>query len=349
MGQYLQTNGDYNIKTSEGGEIRLDTGPGIGRVVITGNVLVGGDTTTISAENLNIKDNVIILNDGETGVGVTLRYSGIQIERGTAVSTSLLWDDNDDSWNIVNGSPEEGIDWVDTKLRVASIRTDSDTDSGDLTLIGTGSGVVKVTGTTDYTNEILTRQAIDELNATDFSEDILVNKGYVDYAIVNQPPFQITSGDSRVILTDAVGPDAPVNLAYLASIGFAGATAGESAVSIILDNQLYCQIYKTHILAPRLELGLPGQPGPYEVTTSGTNENIYIRTQGTGKLQTNYGIQIEENPVDPGSVSGSTIMYAAQPRAGSSGLWFVNDQNEAYRRKGELVSKNRALLFSMIF
>lgn len=347
MGQFIQTNGDYNIKTSEGGQIRLDTGPGIGRVVITGNILIGGDTTTVNAENLNIKDNVIVLNDGETGAGVTLDYSGIQVDRGSLSSASIIFDENDDSWNIVFGSPETGFSWSDTKLRVSSVLTDSDTDAGDLTLIGTGSGVVKVTGTIDYTTEILTRQAIDATNLTNFSDDILVNKGYVDYAIVNQPSFQITSDDSRVILTDAIGPDAATNLAYLAGLGLT--SYGETAVSIVLDSQLAAQFYKNYLIAPNLELGLPGQLGPFEITTSGTNDNIYIRTQGTGKLQTNYGIQIEENTVTPASVPGSTILYAAQLDTGSSGLYFVNDSTESSKQTGELVSKNRALLFSMIF
>lgn len=347
MGQFLQTNGDYNIKTAEGGVIKLDTGPGIGRVVITGNVFVGGDTTTVNAENLNIKDNVIILNDGETGPGVTLRYSGIQIDRGTSTPASFLYDEFDDSWNIVVGSPEDGVNWTNTKLRLSKVLTNTDTDQGDLTLIGTGAGVVKITGTTDYTNEILSRKAIDDLNATTFAEDILVNKGYVDFAIVNQPSFQITSGDSRVILTDAVGPGSLANLAYIAALGVT--TYGETAVSVLLDAQLAAQIFKTHISVGRLELGLPGQLGPFEITTNGTNDNIYVRTQGTGKLQTNYGIQIEENTVTPASVNGSTIIYAAQLSTGSSGLYFVNDSTDLSKQSGELVSKNRALLFSMIF
>lgn len=343
MGQYLQTNGDYNIKTAEGGVIRLDTGPGIGKVVITGNIFIGGDTTTVNAEQLDVKDNIISLNVGDPGPGVTLRYSGFRVNRGSLTSASILYDENDDTWNFVYGSDTEGLDWDNTKLRVKTITTDADTDLGDLTLIGTGSGVVKVFGTIDYTNEILSRAAVLDPEA----DSILVNKGYVDFAIVNQPSFQITSDDSRVILTDAVGPEAATNLAYLAGLGVT--SYGESAVSFILDGQLSAQVYKTHLTTPRLELGVPGQLGPFEITTNGTNDNIYIRTQGTGKLQTNYAIQIEENAVVPASVSGSTLLYAAQLNTGASGLYFVNDSTELSKQSGELVSKNRALLFSMIF
>jgi len=352
MGQFLYTNGDYNIKTADGGIIRLDTGPvnSGGSVVITGNIFIGGDTTTVNAEQLEIVDNIISLNVGETGAGInpSLRYSGIRVDRGTAISTSILYDENDDSWNIVNGSPEEGIDWESTKLRVSTILTDADgSDQGDLTLIGTGSGVVKVNGTIDYTTEILSRANIDDLNSTNFAEDILVNKGYVDFAIVNQPSFQITSDDSRVILTDAVGPDAAANLAYLGSLGLN--SYGQSAVSFVLDDILAGQLFKTHLSISRIELGLPGQVGPFEITSTGTNDNIYIRTQGTGKLQTNVGIQLEQGSTDASPVSGSTILFAKDPDIGETGLYFRNDLTETYKNTGELVSKNRALLFSMIF
>src|SRR6056300_845 len=100
MAQFLQINGDYNIKTSEGGQVLFDTGPGIGEVRVTGNLVVEGDTLTVSAENLNVNDNVIILNYGETGAGVSLRYAGIQIDRGTLNPVSILWDENEPAINF---------------------------------------------------------------------------------------------------------------------------------------------------------------------------------------------------------------------------------------------------------
>ena len=64
MGQFVQTNGDYVIKTGEGADIKFDTGPGVGNVRVTGNLVVEGDTLTVSAENLNVNDNIIVLNFG---------------------------------------------------------------------------------------------------------------------------------------------------------------------------------------------------------------------------------------------------------------------------------------------
>ena len=38
MGQVVRVNGDYAIKTSEGGTILLDTGPNVGFVKVTGSL-----------------------------------------------------------------------------------------------------------------------------------------------------------------------------------------------------------------------------------------------------------------------------------------------------------------------
>ncbi len=67
---------------------------------ITGNLTVNGTQTTISTTNSTIKDRQIVLNDGESGAGVTGQYAGIEIERGSVANTWLVFDENDDNWKI---------------------------------------------------------------------------------------------------------------------------------------------------------------------------------------------------------------------------------------------------------
>jgi hypothetical protein len=90
MANVIRTTGDYKIKTVEG-DITLDTLYDDGgtdsykAVRIIGDLVVTGSTTsttTISSTNLEIEDNLIILNKGETGNGITLYQSGISIDRG---------------------------------------------------------------------------------------------------------------------------------------------------------------------------------------------------------------------------------------------------------------------------
>lgn len=321
MGQVIQVNGDYNIKTREGANITLDTGPGVGQVVVTGNLLVEGDTLTISAENLNVKDNIIVLNDGETGAGITLRYSGIQVDRGTEPAVSFVYDESDDTWLLARGSVDTSFNYANSKLRVTQISTNPDTDSGDLTLIGTGTGVVKVFGTDTYEEQVT-------------HDDDIPNKKYVDDAIQNNPTFQIKSNDSVVIVSDK---DTAGSLAYLTSTtGYS--TFGESAVSVVIDGQLNTQFYSNRTIIQDLEIL------DNEITNNNTNGNISLRTQGTGKLQTNYALQLENIAVTPAYVSQSALLYSAAPGIGTTGVYFVNSA-----RSGELINKNKALVFSMIF
>jgi len=322
MGQVVQTSGDYTIKTRESGNIFLDTGPGVGNVRVTGNLLVEGDTLTVSAENLNVRDNVIVLNDGETGAGVTLEYAGIQIDRGTETPAAMLFDENDDTFNFLFGSPEGTFNFANSRIRVKEILTDTDTDGGDLKLIGLGTGVIKVDGTINYEQQVT-------------SDDDIPNKKYVDDAIRNNPTFQITDDDTRVVVTDK---DVAGSLQFFID-ETTFTTFGESAVSMVIDGQLNSQFFSNRAVIQNIEIV------NNEITTDGlTNENIILRTQGTGKVQTNYGIELEQITSTPADVPGSIILHGAAPGLGKSGVFFVNSDIS-----GELVEKNRALLLSMIF
>jgi len=350
MGQFLRVNGDYNIKTADGAKIVLDTGPAAsgGSVRVTGDLVVEGETLTVAAENLNVSDNIITLNDGETGEGVTLIYSGIEIDRGfqgdssAAPAASLLYEETNTTWLIANNSAPGPFNYDESNLRLRRIYTNSTTDDGDLTLIGTGSGVVKVFGTTSYETQVT-------------HDDDLPNKKYVDDAILNNPTFQIVapqSQDTRVIITDKeITPNLAAtagSLQYFNTVtGYS--TSGESAVSVIVDNTLVGQFYNNRLEISDLEIG--GGIDSNEITTKNgiTNLNVYVRTQGTGKLQTNYAIQLEKTGVVPTYVSDNILLYGDTPGTGTSGIWFVNDSAEAAKQNGELISKNRALVFSMLF
>jgi hypothetical protein len=343
MGQFLQVNGDYNIKSAEGGKITFDTGPAAsgGQVLITGNLVVEGTQTTVQATDLDVSDNIITLNAGETGAGVTLIYSGIEVDRGSLPSASLLYDETADTWLIANGNAPS-LNYDDSNIRLHRIYTNPSTDDGDLVLIGAGTGVVKVIGTINYEEQVT-------------ADDDIPNKRYVDDAIQNNPTFQIVAPqlqDTRVIISDKeITPNISTqagSLAYLtANTGFN--TFGESAVSIVVDGQLVSQFYSNRAEIGDLEIGGGTARNEISNKASITNENIFIRTQGTGKLQTNYALQLEKIAVVPAYVANNTLVYGAAPELGTTGVWFVNDSLESSKRTGELISKNKALVFSMIF
>jgi hypothetical protein len=349
MGQFLKVNGDYNIKTEEGARITLDTGPGVGSVLVTGDLLVEGATVYVAATNLDIEDNIIVLNKNETGAGVTLDYSGIQVDRGTLGAASFIWNENiaipagssstnAGGWQLVSGTG--GVySFSDSRLKLKEIITEDTIDGGDLLLIGQGTGVIKVgdRGASGY-----------ETFVTD--EDDVPNKKYVDDTIQNNPTFQVVSDNSRVTVSDKNRlpniPSQPGSLAYLtATTGFDTGADGESAVSVIVDGALNTQFFPNRTEMFDLEFTSS------EITTKNyiTDGNISLRTQGTGRIQINCPLQLDRIAGTPAYTALTTVIYSGDPSIGTTGLYYVNDSAEARLRSGELINKNKALVFSMIF
>lgn len=71
-----------------------------GDILIKGDLYISGITTTIDVANLNIRDNILLLNSGETSDHVTLIYSGIEVSRGTSTNYRFVFNDNADAFQI---------------------------------------------------------------------------------------------------------------------------------------------------------------------------------------------------------------------------------------------------------
>ena len=155
MGQVIQVNGDYTIKARRAGgaNVTFDTGEQVGSVTVTGDLRVLGTTHTFNSQV--ISDVVLVLNRGETGTGVTLRRSGLEIDRGSFDRADFLFDENINSWTITHKLTDNTYSYADSNLQVRRILADTSTDNGDLTLISTGTGVVKVAGTVNYETRVL--------------------------------------------------------------------------------------------------------------------------------------------------------------------------------------------------
>ncbi len=357
MGQVVQTNGDYIIRAIPdpvtGGRIVLDTGPNVGEVRVTGNLVVTGDTLNVESSQLNVEDNTITLNYygniESPPAGVVLDYAGIEIDRGSLPNAAFIYDEINGYWLLAAGSvpgpfsfstdePGDLTPRSASRLKLKEILTDEGTDDGDLILIGEGTGVVKVGDRTPGYETFVT------------DDDDIPNKRYVDDAIQNNPTFQIISNApasptvpnsaTRVICTDI---NTSGSTTYFSSnTGYT--TYGESAVSVLVDGSLVAQFFNNRAEIGGLEIG--GGENSYEISTksSVSNENIFIRTQGTGMLETNYGIELHRIGTPGAYPTDATMIYSGPPGAGKSGLYFYHDED-----RDELISKRRALLFSMIF
>ena len=79
-------------------------------VFIQGNLYVGGNATAITKTDLNITDNIITVNAGETGPGVTLVTAGLNVDRGSLANVALLWNETIGKWVLTDdGTNYEAI------------------------------------------------------------------------------------------------------------------------------------------------------------------------------------------------------------------------------------------------
>lgn len=101
-------------------------------IIIDGNLTVTGSTTSVETVNSNITDNIIVLNNGESGAGVTAGSAGIEIDRGSSDSASLKYIEADDvfefkigsSYSIVRGdTPVDNNDLVTKNFLDIAIQT----------------------------------------------------------------------------------------------------------------------------------------------------------------------------------------------------------------------------------
>jgi hypothetical protein len=67
---------------------------------IRGNLYVEGNTTIMNTNVIEFEDNIILLNRLETGSGVTLNQSGLEIERGSLENYRMIYNEIDSSFRI---------------------------------------------------------------------------------------------------------------------------------------------------------------------------------------------------------------------------------------------------------
>ena len=144
-----------------------------GDLIVTGNLIVEGNVTTLNTEEIQVEDNEIRLNANITGSPVLDAF--ITIERGSSANVDLKWNETVDRWQFTNdGSihynipiPEEydnviyniSIENSDTPANGANVRlTGTSGTSGNVKVIDdiklVGSGLVTVTKQDDNTIEI---------------------------------------------------------------------------------------------------------------------------------------------------------------------------------------------------
>ena len=324
MSKYLNVpNGNYKVSVQTGGTIYLDTGLDTGTVEISGNLLVRGNQTTVNTAQLDIEDNIITLNSGETGAGITLNDAGIKINRGTLPDSFFKYDED-----------VAGFIAIDEASQLISLATNEIDSRSQNLLLNAGTSTVNVSPTVDYEQKVFT-YAAGELTGYNASKaDVIPNTqavvDYVAYNFANVFLSQIGDGDvtkSSIIIADFEN------------------SGVDSVITFAIDGNTVSRLY-----ADRWEFDDLRFTGSV-IDTLSSNEDLVLKSSGTGSIRIDDTLHLNRVPSDddasmaPTAPSDGTKIYVANEYTGKSGIFFANDQGS----RDELVSKNRALLFGMLF
>jgi hypothetical protein len=337
-------NSDYKVVVRSGGTITLDTGVSAGEVIVTGDLTVLGDLTSIETAELKVEDKIITLNYGQTtGTGIApggLGKSGIEIVRGTADLATLLFDDAQSYTDPNTAAPVDGLFVFGDSGGASNLRGIKThavvTGGGKLSLVGSGAGYVTVTGTNDYEKQILSYtdwEANGSLRPSfvpsshpitvGSDDDAIPNlRGMIDYIdsiLAYIAIAYIAEDDTRVETHDADASDAP------------------SRITFDVDGVLRAEINNSGLDVDNINI--------FTNTISNTSANNLILTATNSNIEVNGYLNLDNKGSDPSSTAGTSKVYSKSTiGAGKTGLYFVNTTTS-----DELVSKKRALLFSMIF
>ena len=380
--------GDYRIVVgSQGnpGTIYLDTSPNTNRtfpqgdVVITGDLTVLGKSTIVQSETLAIKDNIVYINQGETGDGVSTlgTTAGIEIDRGNETDVSILWDEN---LNLFK--------FVDADDNFTPIATDSIiTRGGDLHLISEGEGIITVSGTVDYQNRVIDYDKLATQFTITFVERIdSVGVIYLleNHLLVPGDVVDITCGSNITFngtFVQVIDVPTPTSFTY-ANIGLdveVESANGTVRLNPIIDDDIIPNIRAvadyTNFLLQAVSINKIQENDTKvqvrDLDTSGVSEIIFEVDGAQRAVINNGGISIDNINIRNNAISNfsndnlliNSVLSIANrtgtpstpigyvkvfsrntPGTGGTGLFFTNTQSTT----DELISKTKALLYSLI-
>ena len=324
MSKYLNVpNGNYKVSVQTGGTIFLDTGFETGTVEISGNLLVKGDQTTVNTAQLDIEDNIITLNSGETGAGITLGDSGIRINRGTLPDSFFKYDEDVAGFIAINESSQ-----------LISLATNEIDSRSQNLLLNAGTSTVNVSPTVNYEQKVFTYAGGELTGYNAAKADVIPNtQAVVDYVAFNFANVFLRQIGDGVLSVSSITIDDEEN------------TGADSVINFAIDGNTVSQLY-----ADRWEFDEIRFAGS-TIETISSNEDLVLKSSGTGSIRIDDTLHLNRVPSDgdpslePVQPLDGTKIYIADEYTGKSGIYFVNDQGN----RDELVSKNRALLYGMLF
>lgn len=310
---------NYRLQVQAGGIITLDTGAAYGTVVITGNLDVKGLTTTVESVNTTVKDNILQINYGQTGNGISPSLNGqagIQIGRGNYSDAFLLFDEGISHYDPLVGSTVSGTFVLKTAngnlsgLQLASIGTSSLSDF--YFDMNNTTRILKVINAPNYEAHVL------------YDNDIPNKKFVNDYVSAHGGQADVDKFYYIAVPGQTQGK-AYSNYIEFTVMGSVRSTITTTGFNVD-DVNLFGDTVKNSSALSNLKLAANNNTVEVQAVTSLNNVETL-----TGSYDTSV-------------VSGTTKIYSsATAGPGKTGLYISNVNTQ-----DELVSKNRAVLLSIL-
>ena len=335
-------NGNYIVKVEPGENIILDTSRGetndnnelIGKVIINGQLDVKGTTTSIESTDLQVSDNIIVLNkyDVPTGISTVLDgTAGIEIDRGANGSrVRLVWDEAI-TWDLGGDSGQGTFKIENDGYGILPWYTNGIKSPGTL-FVDVGNEVISVTNSVSYEEKCFT---------------------YVG-GIITDP------GSGNVKVDDDSIPNVKAVVDY---VDYAFENIGSGSVLSVYDTSVIAYDFEFDGNPSRIELTVDGvlkvKVDEFTVDFPGlifTNNKIEPKNLTDPLLLTvNDGMSVVIDKTldivstadgsEPNPPTDGIRIYSKDEGPGDTGLYYVNkDQTE-----DEIISRNRSLVFSMLF
>lgn len=311
---------NYRLQTQSGGTITLDTGTATGTVVVTGNLDVKGTTTTVESTNTTVADNILQLNYGQTGNGISSALSyqaGVEIIRGSYSNAQLLFNEQLTYYSSVSSSNVSGTFVIKTAdgalkgLRLATIGNDGSTDF--VIDMQSGTRAILVGNSPNYDTYVA-------------NDNHLITKKWANLYVA------------------ATGGMATVDKIYFASGGTYTSSTAPTLVQAYASNIQFSinQVLKATLSTTGL---LVNNVNINSDTISNTTNNL-ILTATNNNVEVSAVLNIDDQITTPTSTVGKTKLYSsATIGPGRSGVYFTNN---TITTADELISRNRAVLLSIL-
>jgi len=124
-----------------------------GNLTIGGNITQSGSHYITNAETVEVTDNIILLNQGETGDGITAGYAGMVFDRGTLSNYALIHRESDDTGRYGELVTEEGTAGAGAASTItlgATASSVNDIYNNKIIKITSGTGYGQKRTITDY-------------------------------------------------------------------------------------------------------------------------------------------------------------------------------------------------------